>query len=309
MHIVVGNVWLVFVTQVHSEEFVPPKVGVNTVGSIKATFDSTAAWPPKITGTRDGDLVSSGEVSLNGNKVGPFTWSLKASGSDFTEPSWPPKMVGSVGSSWQTPLGKMRGSLETPVAWPMKETKATVSLRTNKDLGDFCSTLKCTALPGDFTPTLNSIKSLKLAKDVTVSGLGDFSCAVETNPDLVTTASIEQTVDTFVGPVCCKLESTTDQWPPKNPKMSGSLNMKKQLGDICCNLEMTSAGSIQCSFGAASKLTTADLAQNSNDNTGVSAVLPVPWCAAALVGSGLVFAAFHLRRGALPGSSERLLAA
>merc|ERR1719321_2228385 len=168
-------------------------------------------------------------------------------------------MIGRLGSSWDTPLGGMKGSVESPVAWPMEETEVSVSLKTKKDLGDFCSTLKCTASPKSWPPTAKSITSFKVQKDVAVSGLGDFSCSVETNPDLKTTATIERTVDVDnVGPVCCKMQATADEWPPKNLKPSGSLHLKKNVGNICCNMKVTSTGALQCTFEAASKLTTTD---------------------------------------------------
>jgi len=148
-----------------------------------------------------------------------------------------------------------------------------------------------------------SISSIKFAKNVAVGDLGDFSCAVETNPDLVSTASIEHTRDTPVGPVCCKLEAT-DQWPPQNPKFKGSLKLKKNLGNICCNMKVNQAGALQCSFEAASKLTTTDLAENSPDVIGISAMFLI----CAFVGSGITLAVFRLRRGAST-MNEWLLAA
>jgi hypothetical protein len=260
------------------------KFGV-TAGGIKVSLNTTHKWPEQRTNS----------IALE-KKIGSMCCKLESSA------KWPAKPIASIRGTTDVKGTSMCYDLKAPVASleggiDGLDLSGTVSLR--KEIGESLCTLESApvwplkpmaTIQHTFKDAGSICCTVKTALDTDLSGMMDS-----------TTATLQRTFDTDLGPICCKAK--TSVMDPT--KASGSVTLKKKMGGLCANLEAKTDGKVHCTLESAWTGVNALAGQPFPNFIG----FPVGALIGILGGSGLTFAVFRFRRGGSPAGEYSLLAA
>jgi len=176
------------------------------------------------------------------------------------------------------------------------------SIKLQKQVGDaMCSISTPPTYP--LEPTA-SIKQTFSGVCCTLKAPIDYTDPERTMKEASATATYSKTLDTDIGPICCKAEGSATA--SGKYSVTGTASLKKKIGAVCANLEANTYGLLKCSFDSNWDAALAETSEGLPKLVGIV----IGALAGALAGSGITFAILaHLRRGAAGTRQEPLLEA
>jgi len=217
-----------------------PWKGGNPAKSIGCKWDTTVGGVACSLNTTNNFGSKSNAISLS-KKVGSVCCKLDASS------SWPLKPTASItGAVDAGGAGEICYDLKSPVMDASLDS-VTGSIKLQKQVGDaMCSISTPPTYP--LEPTA-SIKQSFGGVCCTLKAPIDYTTPDKTMKEASVTASYSKTIDTDIGPICCKVDGSAAA--SGKYSVTGTASLKKKIGAVCANLEANTNGALKCTFDTA----------------------------------------------------------